>query len=401
MMRSKYLIISLILGISMVLPQGSTVHGEEIEENQIIIDDQALLPMEPELSPEPEQPPESELPPELEPIAEPEYIVPEPVIIYRNLGLYAEAEPIEECWTNGDVLRYEVHLSNDGTETLSNVEVQDDLGLSDNIGSLKPGESITLYGAYRIDEYNRDEIIGNWIDIKADFEGEHISLNIGFSVDIKIPKGSITIINNSVELEGRNEGFDFIIDGPMGSSYSMSLMPGESGTLEGLFIGDYRIFTIAPMYYKASSGSDLVELTLEDLDGKVQIERSKLTEAWFSSSRTGVVSGNIISSNDIETEVNSYSYFNNRSDSAFIELEPIIIIPEPIMIIPEIIIPVESPPVTEEPIAEEPIIEETIIGSEAVSVDPEESCFSPATTKTDPPEELDVLDAPIESEVSL
>ena len=263
-------------------------------------------------------------------------------------------------------MRYEVYLSNDGTEILSGIDVQDDLGLNDSIGSLLPGESITLDGAYRIDDYNRDEIITNSIDIAADFEGEHISLNVDFSVDVRIPKGSITIINDSDELSGSDEEFDFFIDGPMESSYSMSLSPGESGTIEDLFIGDYRVATIAPMYYETSSGSDLVELTLSELDQDVRIECSAITEAWFTSSNTATIGGDRISSRDVVVEAVRYTNSDSRSDSVYIELEPIIIIPEPILVVPELVVPVETqpaeelPPIIEEPITEEPITEEPI-----------------------------------------
>ena len=327
-------------------------------------------------------------------LPEVEYIIPEPIVIYRNLGLYAETEPLDGSWTNGDVLRYEVYLSNDGTEVLSGIDVRDDLGLNDSVGSLQPGESITLEREYRIDDYNRDEIITNSIDIAADFEDEHISLHVNFSVDVKIPKGSITIINDSDELEGSNEEFDFIIDGPMGSRYSMSLMPGESGTIEDLFIGDYRVATIAPLYYETSRSRDRVELSLGELDKDLKVECSAITEAWFTSSNTVTVSGDRISSRDVVVEEVRYTSSENRTDSVSIELEPIIIIPEPIIVVPEFVVPVDIqpaedvPPITEEPITEEPIIEEPIT-EEPISEEP--IIEEPVTEDIAPPKEPEAL----------
>ena len=390
MIGFKYLILSMVLVFSMILPQELVVYGEELDEQGALLvgDPSQNLSLEAEISSLTEQ------------------IDPEPIIINRNLSLYAEITPLKEVWTNGDVLRYEVYISNEGTESLSNVEVQDDWGLNEELGTLHPGESLTLDRSYRIDDYNMQEVISNSGYLSASFEGETIALNLDFSVDVIIPRGSITIVNSSRELNMSNDEFDFLVYGPMGSVYTISLLPGETGTIGNLFMGDYEVETIAPMYYEERSGEDKIELYIDDPNSTVIIECNAVKEAWFSGKCFGTISGERISSEDTLDEKTSHEYSDTRTGQIFVELEPIIFIPAPD--------PPSEEPLPEEPIMEEPMLEETIIELPALedpaevqveeSVNDQEAEYQApdsVTIELDLPKELEITDDPIESEVLL
>lgn len=385
MIGFKYLILSMVLVFSIILPQDLVVYGEELDEQGALLveDSSQNLSLEAEISSLTEQ------------------IDPEPIILNRNLSLYAVTTPLKEVWTNGDMLRYEVYISNEGTESLSNVEVQDDWSLNEELGTLHPGESVTLDGSYRIDDYNLQEAISNSVYLSASYEGETIALDLDFSVDIVIPRGSITIVNSSRELYTSNDGFDFLVYGPMGSVYTISLLPGESGTIGNLFMGDYEVETIAPMYYEARSGEDKIELCIDDPNRTILIEYNAVKEAWFSGKCSGMVSGARISSEVTLDEKTAYKYSDARTDQIFIELEPIIFIPEPA--------PPSGEPILEEPIIEEPIIElpaledpaEVQVEESVNNQEAEHQAPDSVTIELDLPKELETTDDPTESEVLL
>ncbi|MCR3956304.1 MAG: hypothetical protein NUK57_08380 [Gudongella sp.] len=302
------------------IPEDVQLEEEAVEELPVIENTAPSPAMEEEAIPvEP-------LTPELE-IVEPVF---EEQIIPRYVSLRIGVEPSSERYTNGDLIRYEIRVENNGTDPIVDLDIIDDLAVNENIGHLDVGERATVTGTYRIDDYNRMGSIGNTVSFSAICDGERISGEVGFVVTVEIPQGSISISNS---VNGRiygSQDFIVLVEGP--DSYINYVVLGDSDTviLRNLFIGEYWITPIACMNFSSSCSDEAISITTSNLDRDTSIEYSLENTGWFSDSYSQTINMMEVDTEDIDygkMEL-QFSDVDIRSDEIYLDLEPLIVLVE-------------------------------------------------------------------------
>jgi len=267
-----------------------------------------------------------------EPIVE-EPVVEEPVfieeIIPRYISIDLSVEPERENYTNGDLIQYEIRIENNGTDPIESLDIADDMGVEESIGYLNIGERVIVTGSYRIDDYNRMESIGNTVMVSGICDGERISGEFGFVVQIEIPQGSISISNSVLGAAEDSSEFTILVEGP--DNYVDYVQMGDSETviLRNLFIGDYRITPLECMNFRSSDPSE-TSISTGNLNRDVSVEYSLVNTGWFSDSYFQTIKVMEVDSVDIDfskIELQS-SDLDNRSDEIYLDLEPLIVLVE-------------------------------------------------------------------------
>ena len=268
----------------------------------------------------------------VEPVIAEELIVErvfEEQIIPRYVSLRIGVEPSSERYTNGDLIRYEISIENNGTDPIESLDIVDDMGVDESIGYLNIGERIIVTGSYRIDDYNRMESIGNTVRVSAICDGERISGDVGFVVQIGIPQGSIIISNSVLGAAEDNAEFTILVEGPDNYVDYVEMGDSETVILRNLFIGDYRITPLECMNFR-SSGPSETSITTDSLNRDVSVEYSLVNTGWFSDSYFQTIKVMDVDSVDIDfskIELQS-SDLDNRSDEIYLDLEPLIVLVE-------------------------------------------------------------------------
>gem|GEM_PF-851907 len=101
---------------------------------------------------------------------------------------------------------------------------------------------------------------------------------------VKVKKGSITITKtvNNLKDKDKNKKFAIWIYGPEGKAWAVLLKSGESTTIEGLRLGDYRISEVVPMNFTLNSiSSNSIDITREKLNHSVSVINKRNNDGWF------------------------------------------------------------------------------------------------------------------------
>lgn len=232
------------------------------------------------------------------PIAQPEVLDPIPQEPLQQLqtesllvSLTAEVVTTSDTYTNGDEIEYEIILSNDGDLEIENIRVSDSWGINDSI-NIQPGGVEVLRGSLEIERYNLLEEMGNVIEIYTIYDEEVIEMELGFAVEVEIPRGSITIKNEVSDLPDAQQEFDVFITGYDGSKYVVTLGKAEEQTIENLWLGNYIISSTPPMNYKLiSKKDDIVSIERNGQEVSVEVEHELNNTRWFYDSDTVTITG--------------------------------------------------------------------------------------------------------------
>ncbi len=134
----------------------------------------------------------------------------------------------------GDTISYTIVVTNNGNYTLTNVTVTDPkLGLNTNVGSLAPGQSVTLNPTYTVQANDPDPLPNTASALGTTVFGGSVTAEDGHSVDILKP--AIGIVKTASPTIGV---------GPLGVTYTYEVTNSGEDTLTGVYFTDDKIASI-------------------------------------------------------------------------------------------------------------------------------------------------------------
>lgn len=265
----------------------------------------------------PELDPELDLEEEMEKPAESIVPVPEPEFI----SLISQVEPLNYSYTNGEILDYQINVTNDGSVEVYNINISDEFGLEHRIDILYPGENEIIYGEYLIPIYNELEQLENNISIYADYEDETLTMDLNFRTDVYIPKGSIRITNDVDYVDDENLEFHIFVRGPNNTEYVVSLKNRESAVIDNLFIGEYTISPVAPMDYTSNRNNINISILPNSLDHNRWVSYYQNNANGFYNRSDKQIQGYKVNSRDITYAALRYSNSREEKREAYVFLD--------------------------------------------------------------------------------